>query len=172
MRPACVRCCRCCCCCRNLLDSYYLGRVIGAGSFGVVREGIKVATGKRFAVKTVSKVPKRGAPTPRWVCGGLYDFMCLCGGCTRGCVGCRQAQAPAVHAPSAVAAGADKPGSRNRAQAAGRGTAATRGEAACDTACLHASLPARLPFCLMCVLNVSCVSLRVPMFPCVRPGTC
>jgi hypothetical protein len=51
--------------CRNLLDSYYLGRVIGAGSFGVVREGIKVATGKRFAVKTVSKVPKRGAPTPR-----------------------------------------------------------------------------------------------------------
>ena len=66
MRPACFRCC-CCCCCRNLLDSYYLGRVIGAGSFGVVREGIKVATGKRFAVKTVSKVPKRGAPTPRWV---------------------------------------------------------------------------------------------------------
>jgi hypothetical protein len=55
--------------CRNLLDSYYLGRVIGAGSFGVVREGIKVATGKRFAVKTVSKVPKRGAPTPRWVQG-------------------------------------------------------------------------------------------------------
>lgn len=54
-------------CCRNLLDSYYLGRVIGAGSFGVVREGIKVATGKRFAVKTVSKVPKRGAPTPRCV---------------------------------------------------------------------------------------------------------
>lgn len=49
------------------MDSYYLGRVIGAGSFGVVREGIKVATGKRFAVKTVSKVPKRGAPTPRCV---------------------------------------------------------------------------------------------------------
>jgi calcium-dependent protein kinase len=51
--------------CRNLLDSYYLGRVIGAGSFGVVREGIEVSTGRRFAVKTVSKVPKRGAPTPR-----------------------------------------------------------------------------------------------------------
>lgn len=51
------------------MDSYYLGRVIGAGSFGVVREGIKVATGKRFAVKTVSKVPKRGAPTPRCVRG-------------------------------------------------------------------------------------------------------
>lgn len=49
------------------MDSYYLGRVIGAGSFGVVREGIKVATGKRFAVKTVSKVPKRGAPTPRYL---------------------------------------------------------------------------------------------------------
>eukprot|EP00878_Enallax_costatus_P016451 GHUV01017256.1.p1 GENE.GHUV01017256.1~~GHUV01017256.1.p1 ORF type:complete len:245 (+),score=43.19 GHUV01017256.1:347-1081(+) len=52
---------------RNLLDSYYLGRVIGAGSFGVVREGIEVATGRRFAVKTVSKVPKRGAPTPRYL---------------------------------------------------------------------------------------------------------
>jgi calcium-dependent protein kinase len=49
----------------NLLDTYYLGRVIGAGSFGVVREGIEVATGRRQAVKTVSKVPKRGAPTPR-----------------------------------------------------------------------------------------------------------
>ncbi|WIA22429.1 hypothetical protein OEZ86_008805 [Tetradesmus obliquus] len=52
---------------RNLLDSYYLGRVIGAGSFGVVREGIEVSTGRRFAVKTVSKVPKRGAPTPRYL---------------------------------------------------------------------------------------------------------
>eukprot|EP00882_Tetradesmus_deserticola_P011535 GHRQ01012202.1.p2 GENE.GHRQ01012202.1~~GHRQ01012202.1.p2 ORF type:complete len:146 (+),score=55.23 GHRQ01012202.1:388-825(+) len=50
---------------RNLLDSYYLGRVIGAGSFGVVREGIEVSTGRRFAVKTVSKMPKRGSPTPR-----------------------------------------------------------------------------------------------------------
>eukprot|EP00878_Enallax_costatus_P014411 GHUV01015071.1.p1 GENE.GHUV01015071.1~~GHUV01015071.1.p1 ORF type:complete len:625 (+),score=149.12 GHUV01015071.1:250-1875(+) len=57
----------CCPSCRNLLDSYYLGRVIGAGSFGVVREGIEVATGRRFAVKTVSKVPKRGAPTPRYL---------------------------------------------------------------------------------------------------------
>eukprot|EP00879_Flechtneria_rotunda_P022176 GHRR01023399.1.p1 GENE.GHRR01023399.1~~GHRR01023399.1.p1 ORF type:complete len:224 (+),score=71.64 GHRR01023399.1:320-991(+) len=52
---------------RNILDSYYLGRVIGAGSFGVVREGIEVVTGSRFAVKTVSKVPKRGAPTPRYL---------------------------------------------------------------------------------------------------------
>jgi hypothetical protein len=33
----------------------------------VVREGIEVATGRRFAVKTVSKIPKRGAPTPRCV---------------------------------------------------------------------------------------------------------
>jgi hypothetical protein len=61
------------------LDSYYLGRVIGAGSFGVVREGIKVATGKRFAVKTVSKVPKRGAPTPRCV-----DPRLALNGCSNG----------------------------------------------------------------------------------------
>lgn len=68
---------------RNLLDSYYLGRVIGAGSFGVVREGIKVATGKRFAVKTVSKVPKRGAPTPRYgrgpVCPAPVDRLASAG---------------------------------------------------------------------------------------------
>jgi hypothetical protein len=50
---------------RDLTDKYYLGRIIGAGSFGVVREGVEVATGRRYAVKTVSKVPKRGPPTPR-----------------------------------------------------------------------------------------------------------
>lgn len=84
-------------CCRNLLDSYYLGRVIGAGSFGVVREGIKVATGKRFAVKTVSKVPKRGAPTPRCVSGGCGPQHILHPGgrlaiashVARGCEQCR-----------------------------------------------------------------------------------
>lgn len=59
----------------NLLDTYYLGRVIGAGSFGVVREGIEVASGRRLAVKTVSKVPKRGAPTPRCV------LACVLGVC-------------------------------------------------------------------------------------------
>eukprot|EP00877_Chromochloris_zofingiensis_P003189 jgi/Chrzof1/12871/Cz07g10120.t1 len=52
---------------RDLSARYYLGRVIGAGSFGVVREGIEVATGQRYAVKTVSKVPKRGQPTPRYL---------------------------------------------------------------------------------------------------------
>lgn len=62
--------------CRNLLDSYYLGRVIGAGSFGVVREGIEVSTGRRFAVKTVSKVPKRGAPTPRYAGSVLSPVLC------------------------------------------------------------------------------------------------
>jgi calcium-dependent protein kinase len=42
-------------------------QVIGAGSFGTVREAVERSTGQRFAVKTVSKVPKRGPPTPR--CG-------------------------------------------------------------------------------------------------------
>ncbi len=32
------------------------GRVIGAGSFGVVRECIEAATGRRAAVKTIGKV--------------------------------------------------------------------------------------------------------------------
>lgn len=42
-----------------------MGRVIGAGSFGVVRVGVEVKSGRHFAIKTVGKVPKRGPPTPR-----------------------------------------------------------------------------------------------------------
>ncbi|GIL82813.1 hypothetical protein Vretimale_8185 [Volvox reticuliferus] len=52
---------------RNLNEKYHLGRVIGAGSFGVVRECVEKATGRVNAVKTIPKVPKRGLPTPRYL---------------------------------------------------------------------------------------------------------
>ncbi|KAG2424379.1 hypothetical protein HXX76_014588 [Chlamydomonas incerta] len=52
---------------RNLVEKYHLGRVIGAGSFGVVREVVEKNTGKTAAVKTIPKVPKRGLPTPRYL---------------------------------------------------------------------------------------------------------
>ena len=44
-----------------------MGKVIGAGSFGVVREAVQKSTGWRFAVKSVPKQPKRGVPTPRYL---------------------------------------------------------------------------------------------------------
>jgi calcium-dependent protein kinase len=50
-------------------EHYYLGKVIGAGSFGTVREATEACTGHRYAIKTVSKIPKRGPPSPR--CLGL-----------------------------------------------------------------------------------------------------
>jgi calcium-dependent protein kinase len=50
---------------RDLTARYYLGRVLGAGSFGVVRECIGVSSGLRHAVKTIPKAPKRGPSTPR-----------------------------------------------------------------------------------------------------------
>jgi hypothetical protein len=50
---------------RDLTARYYLGRVLGAGSFGVVREAISVDSGLRHAVKTIPKAPKRGPATPR-----------------------------------------------------------------------------------------------------------
>ena len=46
---------------------YIIGKIIGSGSFGVVREAIQKGTGIRFAVKSVPKVPKRGVPTPRYL---------------------------------------------------------------------------------------------------------
>ena len=52
---------------RDLRARYYLGRPIGAGSFGTVREAAEAATGRRFAIKTVPKAPKRGPPTPRYL---------------------------------------------------------------------------------------------------------
>lgn len=46
---------------------YMVGKVIGAGSFGIVREAVQRGTGVKFAVKSVPKVPKRGKPTPRYL---------------------------------------------------------------------------------------------------------
>jgi len=45
----------------NQLDNlYFIGRVVGAGSFGVVRECVEMSSGKRYAVKSIQKKPKRG----------------------------------------------------------------------------------------------------------------
>jgi calcium-dependent protein kinase len=46
---------------------YMVGKVIGAGSFGVVRDAVQRGTGIRYAVKSVPKTPKRGVPTPRYL---------------------------------------------------------------------------------------------------------
>ena len=45
---------------------YDIGKVLGAGSFGVVREAIDKNTGRHFACKTIPKIPKRGVCTPRY----------------------------------------------------------------------------------------------------------
>lgn len=52
---------------RDLTNQYFIGKVIGAGSFGVVRACMEAATGRRYAVKTIGKVPKRGFSTPRYL---------------------------------------------------------------------------------------------------------
>lgn len=52
---------------RDLLNKYYFGKVIGAGSFGVVREAIDIKNARKLACKTISKIPKRGPPTPRYL---------------------------------------------------------------------------------------------------------
>eukprot|EP00798_Chlamydomonas_sp_ICE-L_P029609 gene29609-17890_t len=52
---------------RNMLDEYFLGKVIGRGSFGIVQECLESASGSRYAVKKIDKFPKRGKPTPRYL---------------------------------------------------------------------------------------------------------
>jgi hypothetical protein len=52
---------------RNLKDRYTLGAVLGAGSFGVVRECVDRRSGRRFAVKSINKVPKNARATPRYL---------------------------------------------------------------------------------------------------------
>jgi hypothetical protein len=59
---------------RRVNEHYYLGKVIGAGSFGTVREAKEASTGRMYAIKTVSKLPKRGPPTPR--CAALGVVGC------------------------------------------------------------------------------------------------
>jgi len=62
---------------RKLEEAYFLGKVIGAGSFGTVREAVEAGTGSRYAIKTVSKIPKRGPPTPRCAAvSGLPASVC------------------------------------------------------------------------------------------------
>ena len=46
---------------------YEVKGVLGAGSFGVVREAVDTASGRQYACKTIPKVPKRGKPTPRYL---------------------------------------------------------------------------------------------------------
>lgn len=46
---------------------YELGKVLGAGSFGIVREAVGKRTGLHYACKTIPKVPKRGKGTPRYL---------------------------------------------------------------------------------------------------------
>lgn len=52
---------------RDLHQRYALGGVLGAGSFGVVRHATERATGRRYAVKSIPKVPKSGRATPRYL---------------------------------------------------------------------------------------------------------
>ena len=46
---------------------YILGAVLGAGSFGVVREVTEKRTKRKYAVKTIPKSPKNAKSTPRQV---------------------------------------------------------------------------------------------------------
>ena len=49
-------------CCR-----YHVGHILGAGSFGIVREVTLRSTDRRYACKTVPKIPRRGNGTPRYL---------------------------------------------------------------------------------------------------------
>lgn len=51
----------------NHLSRYTIGKVIGAGSFGVVREAVHRKTGVHYACKTIPKMPKKGRGTPRYL---------------------------------------------------------------------------------------------------------
>lgn len=46
---------------------YTIGKVIGAGSFGVVREAVHKRTNVHYACKTIPKLPKKGRGTPRYL---------------------------------------------------------------------------------------------------------
>ena len=50
-----------------MVSRYNLGKVLGAGSFGVVREAKEKSTDRHYACKTIPKVPKRGLCTPRYL---------------------------------------------------------------------------------------------------------
>ncbi|KAL0030347.1 hypothetical protein WJX77_011206 [Trebouxia sp. C0004] len=50
-----------------LKEKYIIGKVIGAGSFGVVREAVHKRTNLHYACKTIPKLPKKGRGTPRYL---------------------------------------------------------------------------------------------------------
>ena len=51
---------------RDFAETYEMGEVLGAGSFGVVRAcRRRDGKGPAAAVKTIAKVPRRGPATPR-----------------------------------------------------------------------------------------------------------
>ena len=52
---------------RNLRDRYNVGDVLGAGSFGVVRNCTERSSGRRYAVKSIPKMPKNHKCTPRYL---------------------------------------------------------------------------------------------------------
>lgn len=52
---------------RNLREMYHVGSVLGAGSFGVVREARERSTGRIYAIKSIPKTPKQNKPTPRYL---------------------------------------------------------------------------------------------------------
>ena len=49
-----------CSLCRLAPCEYKTGKTLGQGSYGVVKEGVKISTGERFAVKMISKKLMRG----------------------------------------------------------------------------------------------------------------
>lgn len=51
----------------RLVPSYAMGDMLGAGSFGVVRQATENQTGNQYAVKSIMKIPKNGRPTPRYL---------------------------------------------------------------------------------------------------------
>ena len=51
----------------SLQCRYTIGKVIGAGSFGVVREAVHRKTSVHYACKTIPKLPKKGRGTPRYL---------------------------------------------------------------------------------------------------------
>lgn len=52
---------------RNLRDRYLVAEVLGAGSFGVVRHCTERSSGKKYAVKSIPKMPKNHKCTPRYL---------------------------------------------------------------------------------------------------------
>ena len=49
------------------MHRYTIGKILGAGSFGVVREATHTETLRKYACKTIPKIPKRGKGTPRYL---------------------------------------------------------------------------------------------------------